>query len=356
MYRETKSPTTEDAQAMSSQAESSRSRKIKDGQEGEDKEATQIITGTVITACLIQTSALPNRVEMEGNDITFYDDTYEEDGVVKGDTSRLVFFSSFRDDGHFIMEKRASINDTYDNVLSWYYTPPLDGKHNWLFIGRNGDNSDPQRNTGAIYFAVNGKIAEAGGPANGVWGVEVDTDGVIPNFFGIITGISKSILGGPFTTGFSTVINSDDGGAAGIAYANQMGLYQKSINEVTLGLSLIPDANNAYDIGTALLRIKTIYTVNAVNVSSDIRFKENIYAIEDGLNLIKKITPISYTRIGEDKMHYGFSAQELQGILPNIVTEEGGQLSITPDEIVPVLLKALKELAEKVDELEAKLK
>lgn len=107
----------------------------------EDDGAPNILTGTVITSCFIQTSALPSRVEMEGNNITFYDDTFEEGGVVSGDTARLVFTHDLNSNEGFILEKRASVNNTYDNVLSWYATPAKNNRYNLMFIGRDGRSS-----------------------------------------------------------------------------------------------------------------------------------------------------------------------------------------------------------------------
>jgi len=93
----------------------------------EDNGAENILTGTVITACLIQTSGLPSRIELEGNDLTFYDDTILKGKKVIGDTARLVFTHDQNSGEGFIMEKRASTLDTYDNVLSWYASPAKDG-------------------------------------------------------------------------------------------------------------------------------------------------------------------------------------------------------------------------------------
>ena len=39
----------------------------------EDDGAPNILTGTVIVSCFIQTSALPSRIELQGNDLTFFD-------------------------------------------------------------------------------------------------------------------------------------------------------------------------------------------------------------------------------------------------------------------------------------------
>lgn len=140
-----------------------------------DAGAPNVLTGTVIISCFIQTSALPSRVEMQGNDITLFDDTTSVGGHVEGDTSRIVFTHASGKQGEliiqgFILEKRASTHDTYDNVLSLYALPPKDQRMNYIFLGFNGNGTE--FNTNAIQMVVNhddGPVTFDGG--NGLWAI-----------------------------------------------------------------------------------------------------------------------------------------------------------------------------------------
>ena len=116
-----------------------------------------------------------------------------------------------------------------------------------------------------------------------------------------------------------------------------------------------PSVTNTHDLGAIGERWATVYLVNSPNVSSDIRFKDNIKDVPYGLKDIEKVNPISFTRKGDDKVRLGFSAQELKGIIPEMVTDNGDELSITPDALVPVLVNAVKELSDRVKELEDKM-
>jgi len=123
----------------------------------EDDGAPNILTGTVIVSCFIQTSALPSRIELEGNDLTFFDDTYERNGQIIGDTSRLIFTHGSGKVGEvvqqgFIWEKRASIHDSYDNVLSLYALPPKEGKMNYMYFGIEGTGLYQETNYIAFYI------------------------------------------------------------------------------------------------------------------------------------------------------------------------------------------------------------
>lgn len=154
----------------------------------EDGGAPNIITGTVITSCIIQTTALPSRIEIAGNDVTFYDDTYEVNGEIIGDTSRLVFTHDLNSNEGFIMEKRASIHNTYDNVLSWYATPAREGAVNYLFIGRDGrDSETDSRNVSYMEFSASAfsdlpyDPLPGRGAYNGNVGMKMYIDNVISN-------------------------------------------------------------------------------------------------------------------------------------------------------------------------------
>lgn len=172
-------------------------RKLGQGNKGneDDQGASNILTGTVITSCFIQTSALPSRVEIAGNDITFYDDTSTKNGKVSGDTSRIFFTHDIDSEEGFILEKRASDFDTYDNVFSFYALPPKEGRMNYMFFGREGEASNNSFQTNLIQFNVNHSSKTVNNPsANGAFEITGTTDGVISNqiLFGVV---HNSLLG-----------------------------------------------------------------------------------------------------------------------------------------------------------------
>jgi hypothetical protein len=148
----------------------------------EDDGAPNILTGTVIISCFIQTSALPSRIEMQGNDITFFDDTYSQNGQIVGDTSRIVFTHGSAKQGGiidsgFIFQKRALSTNTYDNVLE-LYSPNNTPNTNYVFIGRMGTGSE--RNISVVEIAPDYRsvVGDSKGYINGVFRVRVSHDGV----------------------------------------------------------------------------------------------------------------------------------------------------------------------------------
>lgn len=94
--------------------------------------------------------------------------------------------------------------------------------------------------------------------------------------------------------------------------------------------------------------------INATDVisSSDRRFKTNIEPISAALEKIEQLQGISYSwntagfpgRNFDADMHYGFIAQDVQQILPNLVqSDTEGYLGIAYEKITPLLVEAVKE-------------
>ena len=97
--------------------------------------------------------------------------------------------------------------------------------------------------------------------------------------------------------------------------------------------------------------------VVAFGSPSDISLKENIKPIESALDKVKKLQGVTFDWKEQDitnlKEDIGFIAQDVQKVLPELVREnKDGKLSLRHQGIIPVLLEAIKELSDKVKELE----
>lgn len=322
----------------------------------EDDGAPNILTGTVIVSCFIQTSALPSRIELEGNDLTFFDDTYSENGNVIGDTSRLIFTHGSGKSGEvieqgFIMEKRASIFNTYDNVLSWYAMPAKPGAHNYMFIGRNAYGDDQQRNLHSLHFAVNydsSFVQPTANSLNGVFRVEYAEDEVQAQTI-IAAGNTQSLFTGSGFTGYSTIITGGAGGISGLGYTQGAGIavlfYLTSATTIALGADMIPDTNGAYDIGSPSFKIGTFYgSVVACPLP----------AVENALSILDKIPDPEYVggrgHYGEDRKYF----DDLTFPEELLFTDKKGRTDIEHNHMLGFLLKAVKELKAEVDFLKSK--
>ncbi|BDD07511.1 tail fiber domain-containing protein [Aureibacter tunicatorum] len=103
------------------------------------------------------------------------------------------------------------------------------------------------------------------------------------------------------------------------------------------------------------LTVNDIIETQDVLISSDARFKENILPITEALEKIKKLNGVSYTRNdteAKDKKHVGFIAQEVEGVLPELVEENAdGYKSVKYAQLTAVLSEAIIELDKKIDKL-----
>jgi hypothetical protein len=88
---------------------------------------------------------------------------------------------------------------------------------------------------------------------------------------------------------------------------------------------------------------------------SDARVKENVNDLENSLEKITNLRGVTYNKIGNPTEKIGFIAQELEEIIPQVVTADDSEekiKSVAYGNLVPVLVEAIKELNEKIKRLE----
>jgi hypothetical protein len=103
--------------------------------------------------------------------------------------------------------------------------------------------------------------------------------------------------------------------------------------------------------------------VIAYGAPSDKRLKENIKPIESALDKVSKLQGVTFDWKKQNpqddkeltrnwKNDIGFIAQDVQKVIPELVREnEDGMLSMRHQGIAPILLEAIKELKQEIDEL-----
>lgn len=84
---------------------------------------------------------------------------------------------------------------------------------------------------------------------------------------------------------------------------------------------------------------------------SDITLKENIEPIQDALNTLEKLNPVSFTWKKDGSTSFGLIAQEVEKILPEIVHQSDEVKTVSYTQIISLLIAAIKELNTKLDDL-----
>jgi hypothetical protein len=93
---------------------------------------------------------------------------------------------------------------------------------------------------------------------------------------------------------------------------------------------------------------------------SDERLKENIVPLEKGLDTLEQIKTYTFNyKDGPQDTHPGVIAQELEQLVPEVVydieMEDDTYKAVRYQQLVPILIKAIQDLSEKVNVLENKL-
>lgn len=91
-----------------------------------------------------------------------------------------------------------------------------------------------------------------------------------------------------------------------------------------------------------------------VTAYSDAKLKKNIVTIADPMSLVRRMRGVFYDRIEDDKPGVGVVAQEMQAVLPQVVNENDGTLSVAYGNISGVLIEALKHIEDRLAAVEAR--
>ncbi|MEL4402208.1 tail fiber domain-containing protein [Shewanella algae] len=134
----------------------------------------------------------------------------------------------------------------------------------------------------------------------------------------------------------------------GSSLGNLYGLAYKYNNGFTSGHSLMWVSNGQVDIS---MGSSGIWTRSNMSAYSDIRVKSNIEKIDNALDKIVQISGYTYNRTDLDDTetrHSGVIAQEVQKILPEVVSEisdgnDGTHLSVNYSGLIPLLIEGIKE-------------
>ncbi len=141
--------------------------------------------------------------------------------------------------------------------------------------------------------------------------------------------------------------------------------------------NVFPYYDNNGSLGTSADRWTQVYAVNGTINTSDMRYKKNVQPLTYGLNEIMQLSTFTYQwdhdkllpQSGEGDLkpqnnldnnyHIGFSAQEMQTIIPELVVvgdDVQNNLGVYYSHLAPVLTKAIQEQQGMIEELQKIIK
>ena len=224
-------------------------------------------------------------------------------------------------------------------------------------IGALFNNTDGGRkNTASGYQALNSNIAGDDNTASGYRALMVN----IGNFN---TASGSLALGGNTSGGFNTAfglsaLQTNTTGSNNTAIGSLADVkYDNLTNATAIGYGAVVNADHTIRLGNAA--VISIGGQVGFSGASDSRIKKNIVNSNYGLATVLKLRPVEYNLISNDLRQVGFIAQEVQKLVPEVVTGKEGDLSkgeilgITYSNLVPVLTKAIQEQQKQIEELKA---
>ena len=152
------------------------------------------------------------------------------------------------------------------------------------------------------------------------------------------------------------VVHISNFGAGKVIWAQgKTELTNSTSNETTLnvakagvgtGYALNVSAGNAYFAGS-------IYAVGDITAFSDENLKTNIEKIPNAVDKIQKINGYTFDRIDiETQRQSGVIAQEIQAVLPEVVTsDDTGTLSVAYGNMAGLFIEAIKEQQKTIEDL-----
>lgn len=235
-------------------------------------------------------------------------------------------------------------------------------------IGRNANkNWDGSYNTAVGSFALETITTGSYNQAFGDWALQKRTSGSYATAIGafalqeVTTGIFNTALGtfagDLITTGSqNTIIGHGADPSTNTA-----------TNQIVIGYNATGAGDNTVQLGNS--SITNVYTSGAISApqfvtTSDARLKTDINSIENALSTVLQLQPYHYQKRSGisnssfESKEYGFLAQDLQAILPELVnegTDSDKTLSVNYISIIPILTKALQEQQNEIEELKSKV-
>lgn len=116
------------------------------------------------------------------------------------------------------------------------------------------------------------------------------------------------------------------------------------------GSEIVPMSGVSTDV-----KITGTMTAGSFNATSDARVKENVEPIDRPLEIMKEIRGVTFNMKEDEtkKKRIGVIAQELETILPDLVSEDSNGLkSVNYLDMIGLLVESVKELTARVEQLE----
>lgn len=265
-----------------------------------------------------------------------------------------------------IFGTNAAANTTagdLNTIIGWRAGFANTGHQGNTFVGAQaGESATSTANISTLIGEKAGQLVQ--GTGNTMVGERAGlntTTGFFNTFVGTtvagsnVGGARLTLIGHNADVGAPTIVNAAAIGEAAVVNASNSMVFGN--NAVTgWGFGIAP--------GAAAIRVgsdgtngngATLSPGGAWTNGSDSTKKYNVAEIKYGLNEVLKLKPVHYKWKGTSQQDFGFLAQEVKLVLPEIVFGEEGQMTISYGQITSVLTKAVQEQQDEIETLRARV-
>ena len=131
---------------------------------------------------------------------------------------------------------------------------------------------------------------------------------------------------------------------------NSQPLFWKKRTGDNFTIELIPETG----VNSVFIK-KDLQVANEITVTSSEQNKEYIKDISNDVNDVLKLKPKQYNYKENEKLHFGFIAEDVEKIYPTLVSNRNEtEKSLNYLEIIPLLVNKIKDLQNQIDELKRK--
>ncbi|GEM_PF-3817448 len=253
-------------------------------------------------------------------------------------------------------------------------------------------NTESVSNQGNILNGIEGRVGSTANAGGLYYGVRFTAESVKDNYGGHFTGRGSSAFGNSWGVYALADAGDVNFGVQGLAQngnlLNTGGLFEATGGTAATNIGgqfcasggannyaiIVPANCGNVGIGTPtpdtsyILDIVGDVNINGTGYitggswsSSDRRFKQNIRDVKNANELIQRLSGVTYNYRSDiegynfmEGRSYGFIAQDLQKVIPELVTtKEDGYLAVNYQGVIPVLVEAMKEQQAEIEALKA---
>jgi hypothetical protein len=227
-------------------------------------------------------------------------------------------------------------------------------------------------NVGNKFISINSSPATKFTQCNGTFSFRVSPNGVYPNLItwtnGLFISNSGSVGIGTESPESKLHVTSDIKTNGYLFLDNNFSIRQKDSSSNYRDLLWLNNANITYLQGNNIYfrtlaganlghfdATGNLTTVGDVAAFSDEKLKKNVKTIDNALDKVKQLRGVEYERKDIDKKGLGFIAQEVEKVLPELVSQHDDFKTVSYANVVSVLVEAIKELSNEIEILKNKI-